>query len=92
MDNTQITYRTTGMPLDNHIKMLQEKIDTLEKVFNYVAKIHSNKPCLGTRQILGEEDEMQSNGRVFKKYRMGEYQWKTFAEVCSSNIYFPGSF
>lgn len=64
--------------------MLQEKIETLEQVFNYVAKVHSNKPCLGTRQILGEEDEMQSNGRVFKKFRMGEYKWKTFAEVSFS--------
>lgn len=47
--------------------MLQSKLDTLEKMFNFVVKIHTTKRCLGTRQILSEEDEMQQNGRVFKK-------------------------
>ena len=61
--------------------MLQDNIDTLEKVFNYVAKTHSSKRCLGTRQILSEEDELQPNGRVFKKYNMGEYKWKNFIEA-----------
>lgn len=63
------------------MKMLQENIDTLEKVFNYVAKTHSTKRCLGTRQILSEEDETQPNGRVFKKYNMGDYKWKNFIEA-----------
>lgn len=61
--------------------MLQDNIDTLEKVFNYVAKTHSSKRCLGTRQILSEEDEVQPNGRIFKKYQMGEYKWKNFLEA-----------
>lgn len=61
--------------------MLQNNIDTLEKMFNYVAKVHSNKRCLGTRQILSEEDEVQPNGRIFKKYNMGEYKWKNFIET-----------
>lgn len=53
----------------------------MEKIFIYVTKLHSTKRCLGTRQILSEEDEVQSNGRVFKKYNMGEYKWKTYIEV-----------
>lgn len=61
--------------------MLQANIDTLEKMFNYVTRIHTTKRCLGTRQIISEEDEIQPNGRVFKKYNMGEYKWKTFVEV-----------
>lgn len=50
-------------------------------MFSYVVKIHTTKRCLGTREILSEEDELQANGRVFKKYNMGEYKWKTFIEV-----------
>lgn len=61
--------------------MLQNDIDTLEKMFNFVTKIHTTKRCLGTRQIISEEDEIQPNGRVFKKYKMGEYKWKNFIEV-----------
>lgn len=80
-DDHQITYRTTEPPREIHVKILQANIDTLEKMFNYVVKIHSTKRCLGTRQILSEEDEVQPSGRVFKKYKMGEYKWKNFIEV-----------
>lgn len=80
-DDQQITYRTTEPPREVHVKILQNNIDTLEKIFIYVTKLHSTKRCLGTRQILSEEDEVQSNGRVFKKYNMGEYKWKTYIEV-----------
>lgn len=61
--------------------MLQANIDTLEKMFTYVTKIHTTKRCLGTREILSEEDEVQPNGRVFKKYNMGDYKWKSFVDV-----------
>lgn len=68
--------------------MLQANIDTLEKMFTYVARIHTNKRCLGTRQIISEEDEIQPNGRVFKKYNMGEYTWRSFIEVERSALAF----
>lgn len=76
-----MTFRTTEPPREVHVKMLQNNIDTLEKMFNYVTKIHTNKRCLGTREILSEEDEVQPNGRIFKKYNMGDYKWKSFIEV-----------
>lgn len=52
-----------------HVTMVQENIDTMAAMLEYVSRRHSNKKCLGTRQIKGEEDEVQSNGRVFKKVR-----------------------
>lgn len=39
----------------------------MEKMLTYVVKLYSKKRCLGTREILAEEDELQPNGRVFKK-------------------------
>ena len=36
----------------------------MEKLFKYCVKKHGYKPCLGTRVILGEEDEKQANGKV----------------------------
>lgn len=50
-------------------------------MLTFATKIHTNKKCLGTRKILSEEDEKQPNGRVFKKYNMGDYEWRTFSEV-----------
>jgi long-chain acyl-CoA synthetase len=41
-----------------------EEINTLERLFKYCVKKHGYKPCLGTRAILGEEDEQQPNGKV----------------------------
>lgn len=88
MDDTQITYRAVDVPKEHHIRMLQNNIDTLEKMFTYVAKIHTTKRCVGTRQIFGEEDEMQSNGRMFKKYRMGDYKWLNFFETEMQSRFF----
>lgn len=62
-----ITYRTVDKPGRIHVDMIRNKVDTVEKMFLYVSKVHGNKRCLGTRQILAEEDEVQPNGRVFKK-------------------------
>lgn len=41
--------------------------DTLDKLFSYAVAKFGKKDCLGTREILSEENEMQPNGKVFKK-------------------------
>ncbi|KAK0181964.1 hypothetical protein PV327_000141 [Microctonus hyperodae] len=80
-DDRLITYRNVDSPGSFHIKLERNKIDTLEKVLLFAAEIHGDKRCLGTRQILAEENELQPNGRVFKKYKMGDYKWKSYTEV-----------
>ncbi|KAG5888285.1 hypothetical protein JTB14_006672 [Gonioctena quinquepunctata] len=80
-DAKSITYRSTVEPTEHHVTLVREKIDTMVKMFEYCSKKYPNKRCLGTRQILAEEDEVQPNGRIFKKFVMGEYRWRTFAEV-----------
>lgn len=50
-------------------------------MLTFATQLHADKNCLGTRKILSEEDEIQSNGRVFKKYVMGDYEWRSFADV-----------
>lgn len=80
-NDTSITYHGVDAPGEMHVKMLQNNINTLERMFNFVTKIHSTKRCIGTRQILSEEDEMQPNGRVFKKFKMGDYMWRNFIET-----------
>lgn len=80
-DDKQITYRTVDRPGRIYVLMLQKHVDTLEKMYRKVTQLHTTKPCLGTREILGEEDEVQPNGKVFKKYKMGDYKWRNYLEV-----------
>lgn len=50
-------------------------------MLSFATKLHQNEKCLGTRKILSEEDEVQPNGRVFKKFTMGDYEWQSYADV-----------
>jgi len=61
--------------------ILKNNIDTVDKLWNNSAKVYNNKPCLGTRKVLGEEDEKQSNGKIFKKLNLGEYEWLSYSEA-----------
>jgi len=62
-----ITYRSVAEVNDVHVRFIQDKIDTMEKVFRFAVRQHGQKSAVGTREILAEEDEMQPNGRIFKK-------------------------
>ena len=44
--------------------------DTLDKLFEYAVQRFGQQQCLGTRDILSEENEVQLSGKVFKKVRM----------------------
>ena len=44
---------------------------------------------------MGEEDEVQPNGKMFKKLELGDYRWMTYEEVAPIKInqilpWFPG--
>ena len=41
----------------------------------------ASRKCLGVRQLISEEDELQPNGRVFKKSTFGEYEWNTYEQM-----------
>ncbi|XP_044147420.1 long-chain-fatty-acid--CoA ligase 3 [Bufo gargarizans] len=55
--------------------------DTLDKVFKHATKLFNAKGCLGTREVLSEEDEVQPNGKVFKKVILGNYNWMSYEEA-----------
>lgn len=67
LDDNTILIKTLSKPTHNHITLVKDKIDTLQKVFQYAVQKYADSNCLGTREILAEEDEVQRNGRVFKK-------------------------
>lgn len=51
---------------------LQPGLYTLDKMFEYAAKRFPHRDCLGTREVISEEDEQQSDGKVYKKVNRGE--------------------
>ena len=40
------------------------QVDTITKAFNFSVSKFGSQKCLGTRLVLGEEDEEQSGGKV----------------------------
>ncbi|XP_067949293.1 long-chain-fatty-acid--CoA ligase 4-like [Watersipora subatra] len=54
---------------------------TLAELFEKSVLKYGEQPCLGTRQFFREEDELQPNGKVFKKSILGEYDWTSYNEV-----------
>lgn len=44
--------------------------DTLDKLFKHAVQRFGEEHCLGTRDILSEENEIQPSGKVFKKVRI----------------------
>jgi len=63
--------------------IIDNKVDTVTKAFNYAVAKYGTKQCLGTREVLGETEEMQSNGKMFKKLSLGEYKWINYNETHS---------
>lgn len=66
-DDDFILHRSVSSISEVHVRFIQDNIDTMEKVFRFAVRQHGQKAALGTREILAEEDEIQTNGRVFKK-------------------------
>ena len=53
----------------------------MDECWNFAVKLHTHKRMVGTRKVLSEEDEVQPNGKVFKKWEMGEYEWKSYLQI-----------
>lgn len=53
------------------VSSLHPGVDTLDKVFEDASRRFHDRDCLGTREVVMEEDERQSNGKFFKKVRTG---------------------
>ncbi|KAM7379273.1 hypothetical protein PAMP_004838 [Pampus punctatissimus] len=63
------------------VAWLHPGVDTLDKMFEYAARRFPQRDCLGTREVLSEEDVLQPNGKVFKKVILGNYNWLSYEEA-----------
>lgn len=87
-DSEQITVKAPykmNIPLK---ELIDAGVDTMAKCFKFGVEKYSHKKCLATRQLLEERDETQPNGKVFKKWKLGEYTWQSYVEVDELSTYF----
>lgn len=69
------------------VLMLHHGVDTLDKMFEFAAARFSQRDCLGTREVLSEEDELQPNGKVFKKVRKADLTTNSTCYTCMIYIF-----
>ncbi|KAL4704640.1 hypothetical protein ACJJTC_013424, partial [Scirpophaga incertulas] len=79
--SNSVTVRSVSAPGELHVRLVRDGVNTMEAMLRAAAQRWAAAPCLGTRQVLGEADEPQPNGRVFKKFNMGSYSWRSYTEV-----------
>lgn len=68
---------------------LFEDCTTVDDLLKRAVQLYGSYRCLGTRDLLSEEDEMQSNGKIFKKVRTFIGFLRTF-DIFSENICIKG--
>ncbi|XP_050670351.1 long-chain-fatty-acid--CoA ligase 4 isoform X2 [Leptidea sinapis] len=79
--DSSFTVRSLTEPCELHQRLVRDQVTTMESMLRAAAARWQNRRCLGTRIVLSEEDEPQPNGRVFKKYKMGDYVWRSSIEL-----------
>ena len=79
--DTQITYKPVdeeGHTIAQGHAIAQEfegsNLCTMAEAWSWAVNRYGTRKALGTRDIHGEDDEIQSNGRIFSKLELGDYR------------------
>ncbi|XP_055954307.1 fatty acid CoA ligase Acsl3 [Patella vulgata] len=87
-DEDEPPWRSVDVPGGELTTTLFEECSTLDDLFVRAVRLYSTRDCLGTREVICEEDEKQPNGRVFKKVILGDYSWITYEQAYTRMTYF----
>lgn len=80
-ENGEMVYHSSVEPGPVNRNLRRYNLNTLEKVFSHAVGKFNDRQCMGTREILGVENEVQPNGKVFEKYNLGpEYHWRSYRD------------
>lgn len=60
--------------------------NTLDKLFSHAVDRFGSRHCLGTREVLSEENETQPSGKVFKKVTHSPWKHATSHNACHKSI------
>ena len=71
----QVTYLPSAGQKTKLISEFESaNIRTMADVWRWSVEKYREKKLLGTRDVLAEEDEVQPNGKMFKKLELGDYR------------------
>jgi long-chain acyl-CoA synthetase len=76
--DTKSPYRST---MHSDLVRIEDKNANLYNEFKDSLNKFSDMETMGVREVHSIEDELQSNGKNFKKYIMGQYKWSTYETV-----------
>ena len=85
--DTQVTYEPVEPKQKSPIieEFETSGIKTMDDVFRWSVDRYGVRKFLGTRDVLGEDDEVQPNGRMFAKLDLGEYRYILCVKMFSSD-------
>ncbi|XP_035828318.1 long-chain-fatty-acid--CoA ligase 4 [Aplysia californica] len=76
-------WRSVDVPPSGLTTAMFPGCETLYDLFARACRLYGSRPCLGTREVLSEEEERQPNGKVFKKLVCGKYIWMSYDDVAT---------
>lgn len=82
--NTEIVYETPEKSTSLYFEMVRSQSETMADAFSWAVSKFGSTPVLGTREVIAELDEVQPNGKMFKKYKLGDYRWITYEDLAST--------
>jgi len=84
----ELVFETPEKTSELYFEIVKSQVETMADALKWSVAKHGNKPIMGTREIIAELDEVQPNGRMFKKYDLGDYRWITYEDLESTADYF----
>eukprot|EP00090_Calanus_glacialis_P001394 TRINITY_DN10994_c0_g1_i1.p1 TRINITY_DN10994_c0_g1~~TRINITY_DN10994_c0_g1_i1.p1 ORF type:complete len:726 (-),score=259.31 TRINITY_DN10994_c0_g1_i1:181-2358(-) len=79
-EDGQMIFHSTVEPTSVNRDIRRYNLNTMEKVFSHVVGKFNDRQCMGTREILGEEKEVQPDGKVHSKFNLGDYHWRSYRD------------
>ena len=80
--DTSATWKPVPIPGSDLVKDFESAdLGTMADVWSWVVSRYTCRHVLGTRDSLGEDDEVQPNGVIFKKLLLGDYRWMSYEDA-----------
>ena len=83
----QMVFEAPEKTKDIYLEFIKSQPKTLTDAWKWAVNKYGSKDLLGTREILKIEDEVQKNGKMFKKYHLGDYRWITYEDADATADY-----
>jgi len=78
----EVTFASVNIEPNQLVKDFEKgRCETMAECWDWAVARYGDRRIFGTREMLGEEEETQPNGKVFKKLVLGEYHWMTYNEA-----------